>query len=106
MFDLGIHPDVISHICTIFSSFNQIDEAIIYGSRAKGNYKPGSDIDITLKGCGLDLHYVNQIRNKLDMLDLPQHFDVTVYSQINNPDLLAHIDRVGKLIYFKPSSRP
>lgn len=71
----------------------------IYGSRAKGNYKNGSDIDLTLKGNHLNLSLLNQIANELDDLMLPYTFDLSIYSHISNEALIEHIDRVGKLFY-------
>ena len=69
------------------------------GSRAKGTYRPGSDIDLTLKGAGLNLKILNRISNELDELLLPYSFDVSIYSQIENRDLIDHIQRVGVVIY-------
>ncbi len=85
----------------VFSKFKEIDEVILYGSRAKGNSKPGSDIDLTIKGVNLDLHLLNLIDNKLDDLDFPYKFDVSIFQQIENKDLKDHINRVGILVYKK-----
>ena len=74
---------------------HDIDEVIIYGSRAMGNYRPGSDIDISLKGENLTLHELNRIVQELDELDLPYQMDVSIYHQIDNAELVEHIDRVG-----------
>lgn len=95
----GLSQNVIGQIVSIFSQYPQISEVVLYGSRAKGNYHPGSDIDLSLKGDKLDLKVLNQISNKLDDLLLPYMFDLSIYQQIENCDLLAHIERVGQLIY-------
>ena len=71
----------------------------MYGSRAKGNYTAGSDIDITLKGEELDLEQLNKINIDLDDLLLPYTFDLSILHQIANPDLIEHIERVGKVFY-------
>ena len=73
-----------------------IDEVILYGSRAMGNYKTGSDIDLVLKGTKLSLTDLLKIENELDDLMLPYKIDVALYHQINNPELIEHIQRVGK----------
>lgn len=78
-----------------------VDEAILYGSRAKGDYKPGSDIDLALKGEKLDLKELNRIALALDDLFLPYTFDLSIYHRIDNPDLLEHIARVGRIFYRK-----
>src|SRR5262249_27626088 len=95
-------------IKNILANFKQIEQAIIYGSRAKGNYKPASDIDITYTGSQVDTTVVNNIAASLDDLLLPYTFDLSIYRHIKNPDLLAHIKRVGKILYERtaPSKSP
>lgn len=68
---------------------------LIYGSRAKGNYRTGSDIDLTIKGNEIPFAELMQI----DDLMLPYTIDLSQYSQLDNADLIAHIDRVGKVVY-------
>jgi predicted nucleotidyltransferase len=80
-------------------SFEEVEEAVLYGSRAKGNHKSGSDIDLTLKGVKLNLKVLNRISLELDDLYLPYTIDVCIYHQIDNPDLIDHIQRVGKVFY-------
>lgn len=75
--------------------------AILYGSRAKGNYKNGSDIDLTLKGRGLNLSVINKISLELDDLLLPYLFDISIFQQISNEDMIDHINRVGIVFYDK-----
>jgi predicted nucleotidyltransferase len=79
----------------------EIEGAVLYGSRAKGNFKPGSDIDMVLKGLELNLKLLNKISIDLDDLLLPYTFDLSLYHQINNPDLIDHIKRVKKVFYKK-----
>lgn len=95
----GLKNSNLKQIISVFSSVPQVEEAIIYGSRAKGNHKPASDIDITLKGDKLTLKDLNIISMALDDIPLPYTFDLSIYKQIDNPDLLEHINRVGKLLY-------
>jgi uncharacterized protein len=72
---------------------------LIYGSRAMGNYRPASDIDLTLKGKGIDLSLQTEIEFALDDLMLPYRFDLTVFDQVTNPEFIDHINRVGKSFY-------
>jgi len=97
----GLKKETIEKILELFSQHGEIDEAILYGSRAKDNYKPGSDIDLALKGDNLNLHILNKISLAIDDLLLPYTFDLSLYNHISNPDLLAHIARVGKAFYKK-----
>lgn len=97
----GLQNNTIQKINETLAGYKEIDEAIVYGSRAKGNFRPGSDIDLTLKGQALDLKILNKISLDLDNLLLPYTFDVSIYHQITNLDLISHIERVGKVFYKK-----
>ncbi len=101
----GLEEKVIRDVITMLSSFPEIEEVILYGSRAKGNYEPGSDIDIVLKGNDLELNTVNKISLKLDDLDLPYTFDLSIFGRIDNTELLEHIRRVGISLYKRPDSK-
>jgi predicted nucleotidyltransferase len=98
----GLKDKTIGSIVRVLASFPEIEEAILYGSRAMNSFKPGSDIDITLKGDQLDTILLNKINLALDELYLPNKIDLSIYHYIDHPDLLDHILRIGKLIYRKP----
>ncbi len=88
-------------IIEALSKVSNIDFGIIFGSRAIGNYKNGSDVDIALKG-NLNVELLIQLSNQLnEELPLPYYFDVIDYSTISNDALRAHIDKFGKIIYSK-----
>jgi predicted nucleotidyltransferase len=93
----GLDESTRCKVKQVLDQHHDIDEVVIYGSRAKGNYRPGSDIDISLKGEGLTLEKLNQIVHEIDDLDLPYRFDISIYQQIDNIELVEHIDRVGVL---------
>lgn len=93
----GLDESTRRKVKQVLDQHHDIDEVVIYGSRAKGNYRPGSDIDISLKGEGLTLEKLNQIVHEIDDLDLPYRFDISIYQQIDNIELVEHIDRVGVL---------
>jgi len=97
----GLKDEVVEAICKIFQDHPEVEKVILYGSRAKGNFKPASDIDLTLKGALLDLTILNHISWELDDLLLPYTFDLSIYNQISNPELLDHIQRVGIVFYSK-----
>ncbi|MCK5096873.1 MAG: nucleotidyltransferase domain-containing protein [Desulfobacteraceae bacterium] len=97
----GLNKEIVQKINKIFLHYDQIEEIIIYGSRAKGTFKPGSDIDLTLKGKDLNLKTLNKIGLDLDNLNLPYTFDISIYNRITNSDLIDHIKRVGKVFYKK-----
>ncbi len=103
--EYGLSLKIIKEINTVFRKFEEVEKAVLYGSRAKGNYKPGSDIDITLKGKKLNLQLLNKIDIDLDDLLLPYMFDISIYDHISNNDLIDHIQRVGKIFYKKNSAQ-
>jgi len=103
--EYGLSQETIRKTSGIFAKYANIDEVVLYGSRAKGNYKPGSDIDLTIKGVGLNLEQLNKISTDLDDLLLPYTFDLSIFHHITNPDLMNHIERVGKVFYQRDKSR-
>jgi predicted nucleotidyltransferase len=95
----GLTEQTLANILKVFAQHPEIQQAILYGSRAKGNYRAGSDIDITLKGSQLDKSLLFDVLEALDQLNLPYEIDLSIYKQIENADLHEHIERVGKVIY-------
>lgn len=100
----GLKEAAIQKIHTVLERYPQVREAIIYGSRAKGNYREGSDIDLTLVGSeDLDRSILNRIINELDELLLPYTIDLSLLNSISDPEVIEHIRRVGKVFYRKVS---
>jgi AhpD family alkylhydroperoxidase len=81
------------------------ETGILYGSRAKGTFKPASDIDLTLTGPDLDLTILQILETELDDLLLPYKIDLSIFHKITNPDLVEHITRVGKTVYSKTAQK-
>ncbi len=98
----GLKKETIVKINQIFERYQQVDKVFLYGSRAKGTYKNGSDIDLTLFGKNLNLKLLNKISIDLDDLLLPYKIDLSIYDQITNIDLINHILRVKLVFYKKP----
>jgi predicted nucleotidyltransferase len=98
----GLKETTIQRICSVLSRFPQVDTAVLYGSRAKGNYRNGSDIDLTLRGGpDLTLRMLYRIVDELDDLLLPYTIDLSIYADIGDPDVIEHIHRVGVTFYEK-----
>jgi predicted nucleotidyltransferase len=95
----GLKEHIIKAIQGVFAKYPQVENATLYGSRAKGNYRPNSDIDLTLKGENLDLSTLFKIETDLDDLLLPYKIDLSIFHKIENQDLIEHIDRVGISFY-------
>ncbi len=99
----GLKNNIIEKINNVFSNYPEIEQVILYGSRAKGNYRIGSDIDLTFTGKNITLKLLYKIENDLDELNLPFTFDISIFSHIKNKQLIEHIQRVGKILYSKGS---
>lgn len=97
----GLKDKYIESIRLVFSRYSSIEQVIIYGSRAKGNYRNSSDIDLSLVGNKLDLSILLKIENELDDLLLPYKFDLSIFHKIENSELIDHIKRVGIIFYKK-----
>lgn len=95
----GLSARVIGQIHGILAQYPTVQQAIIYGSRAKGNHKPGSDIDLTLFGSKLDHQLMLSVATALDDSDIPYTVDLSLFTQIENPALREHIERVGQVFY-------
>jgi predicted nucleotidyltransferase len=95
----GLSSQHTDSICSVFRRHPSVDRVIIYGSRAKGNYKPSSDIDLTIIGTGVDTTELLKIENELDELLLIYKIDLSLLHQIANLDLVDHIQRVGQIFY-------
>lgn len=96
----GLRNSDIDEIGRIMKRFPEVDMALIFGSRAVGNYRHGSDVDIALKGSDVDFEITSKIAGILngDTL-MPYRFDVLDYNGLKNDDLREHIDRVGLPLY-------
>lgn len=85
----------IDSLVSIINSNHKVDKIILFGSRAKGNFTAGSDIDIAIKGRLLQLNDLLDFKIKTDNLSLPYKIDLIIFDNINEPDLINHINRVG-----------
>ena len=97
----GLSSKTTAQIYSVFEKHPAIEKAVLYGSRAKGNFREGSDIDITLFGKNLSISELGTIFDELDDLLLPYTFDLSLYDNIENESLKEHIKRVGKIFYEK-----
>ena len=103
----GLDIDTLRNIRSCFSGLPNIEKVTLYGSRARGNYKTGSDIDITLLGKDLRLdNSVYPLQDLLEELYLPYKFDISIFKDLESDDIIEHILRVGKIFYQKERSLP
>ena len=96
----GLPDRTIELINNLFASFKEINEVKIFGSRARGDFKKGSDIDLVLFG-EINEKLLRHITSELYELPTPYKFDVVNYSDIKNIALKKNIDEEGKTIFRK-----
>ena len=89
----GLLDRDIKYIRKALEKYDEIEKAVIFGSRAMGNYKKGSDVDIAIIGKDVSRSIVYKIEDYF--------FDIIHYNEITNENLINHIDNEGKIIYIK-----
>ena len=95
----GLSKTDIREMISIFKLHIGIEQVILFGSRAKGNFRNGSDIDLALKGDKLNLDDILNLLLDLDELYLPYKIDMIIYHHIDNQELMNHIKRVGVTLF-------
>ena len=101
----GLSTATLEKVRTVLERFPEVERAVLFGSRAKGTHKPGSDIDLALQGAALDWRIVGRIYEALDDLLLPYSFSLIIHDQATDPEVAAHIARVGIPIFERQLAR-
>ena len=97
--EFGLPPATLEAIRRILAEVPAVKKAVIYGSRAKGTYRPGSDIDLTLFGDGLDVDILGRIATRLHESPIPYQVELSIFELIDHAGLREHIQRVGQPFY-------
>ncbi len=95
----GLPGATITAINQVFAAYPDIRRVVLYGSRAKGTHRPGSDIDLTLVGPEIAERRLHEIETRLDDLLLPWTIDLSLFHTLQNRKLIEHIERVGVTFY-------
>ena len=101
----GLTKGNIAEVRAVLAGFAHVEKVLVYGSRAKGDFKNGSDIDLALFGESLqreDLLKIGEILNEETVL--PYFFDLLLFKNVENQRLKEHILRVGKVLYERKQS--
>ena len=95
----GLTATDIELINAVFASHPPVEEVVIFGSRAMGKNRPGSDIDLAVKGKDITFSDILQLLTELEQLGMLYTFDLQRYDAIKDPEVLSHINRMGKQFY-------
>ncbi len=92
-------------IINIIKKYPIISKINLFGSRAKGNFKKGSDIDLALMDENLEPKMVDKLKIDFEESSLPYNVDLVDYHHLESKELKDHIDRVGILFFSKHENR-
>lgn len=96
----GLLDRDMKYILEAIGELEEIESVILFGSRAMGNYKKGSDVDIAVVGKDVKIETISKLSESLnEIYPLPLFFDVINYGEISNDKLKEHIDTYGIKIY-------
>ncbi|MCY0880093.1 MAG: nucleotidyltransferase domain-containing protein [Firmicutes bacterium] len=102
----GLSENAIKIVHQILRRHPEVEQAILYGSRAQGTYRAGSDIDLTLVGDRLTHEILLSIAQELDESPLPYTVDLSLFADIQDADVRDHIRRRGQVFYSKTDPAP
>lgn len=97
----GLSERTLNSLRAAFARFDKIERVVIFGSRAKGNYRPGSDIDLAIFASDFTYHDMMALRRAVEDIGLLYMIDLLDYKEITEPALTEHIDRAGQIFYQK-----
>mgnify|MGYP002781376952 CR=1 FL=1 len=100
----GLDERTLQQIRGVLTRFSEVREAVLFGSRAKGTHRAGSDIDLAIVGEGVDWRTLGRIDDAFDDLLLPYRFSLITLGQTTDPEVAAHVQRVGHTLYVRGDS--
>lgn len=95
----GLSDTVIKELQDVFRRHANIEKVLIFGSRSKGNYRAGSDIDLAIVGKDLDYRQLLSIHCEIEDLELLYSVDLLDYQKKKGTPIGTHIDRIGQVFY-------
>ena len=95
----GLTTNDIETIHNIFRKYPNVRLVFLFGSRAKGNYKKGSDIDLAIMNKGVNIDTIFKIKREFEESSLPYFVDLINYFELEHKELREHIDRIGIEFY-------
>ena len=97
----GLPETTIQSVINIFKTYAKVEKVILFGSRALGNYKPGSDIDLAIIGNNITFDDILNLHIQIETLELPYQVDLVNFQTVEDENVLNHIKRAGTVFYEK-----
>jgi uncharacterized protein len=95
----GLREGIIDEIVKVISKYGEIDKAVVFGSRARGDYKKTSDIDLAIFSSNISSTKLNLLRDDIDTLDIIYKVDVVHFESLNKEGIIKNIENEGVIIY-------
>ena len=95
----GLSDTVIKELQDVFRRYANIEKVLIFGSRSKGDYRAGSDIDLAVIGKDIDYRLLLNLQCDIEDLELLYSIDLLDYQKKKGTPIGDHIDRVGQVFY-------
>lgn len=95
----GLREGIIDEIVNVISKYEEIDKAVVFGSRARGDYKKTSDIDLAIFSSNISSTKLNLVRDNIDTLDIIYKVDVVHFESLNKEGIIKNIKSEGVIIY-------
>ena len=95
----GLKERDMNTIRSLFQSFPEVERVYLFGSRAKGNYRLGSDVDLAIMNKGVNSKTLSQLIGEFEESSLPYNIDLVDFTKLTNQEFIDHINRVGIPFY-------
>ncbi len=98
-YQFGLAEEDIQKMNSVFLKHVEITKVVIYGSRAKGDFKASSNIDLSVFTDKKDISFLSKVAQEIDDLGLPYKVDISIFSLIENESLIKHIKLIGQVFF-------
>lgn len=97
----GLNETCMTILENIFKKYSLVNEVILYGSRAKGNYHDRSDVEMVICNSKIDRQILGNIILDINNSNFPYTIDISIFEKLENKNLIEHINEVGEILYKK-----
>ena len=95
----GLSAEIINQLQTVFQGYADIESVYMFGSRAAGTFRDGSDIDLAVIAPAMTDSTFTALWNEVDALPLVFKVDCIHFEQLENKVLKKKILEQGVQFY-------